>query len=151
MDDYLSKPVSLDELEASLARWSDPEPRAAPQPGPTAADGQPPLDAERLQLLRSLGAGVFEATAQAFLQEAASGLASVRRAAEGGGQGLVKAAHRLKGSAGNIGAARAEELCRQLEAHARQGADPEPRLLEELERELARTSDALRAEAGITQ
>jgi CheY-like chemotaxis protein len=155
MDDYLSKPVSLAELEASLARWSGagaPAPAPAPAPAaPEAHGGQPPLDAERLQMLRSLGAGVFEAMAAAFLKESASGLEEVRRAFDDDSDLLAKAAHRLKGSAGNIGAARAEELCRQLEAHARQGARPASRLLEELDRELARTSDALREEAGMAR
>ena len=145
MDDYLSKPVVMPRLEALLDRWAGSRTRA---PGhsagpPHAVPMDPALDLERLELLRSLGSGVLEATADAFRRESDAGLASLRRA-RAEGNDLHRAAHKLKGSAGNIGALRAAELCRELEDLGRQGRMPEPDQLDALEAELARVHEALR-------
>ncbi len=143
MNDYLPKPVDMAELETTLARWTDAEAPGAPAPAEQPRTRRPPgpLDRDRLETLRSLG--VLDATVEAFLREAAAALVDVRVAGQGGGDGLQRAAHRLKGSAGNIGAARAAQLCAELEKHGRQGTPPEPILLAELEGELAQVRDAL--------
>ncbi|WP_415854446.1 response regulator [Sinomonas sp. G460-2] len=146
MDDYLAKPVDLERLEAVLDHWTSLESDS----GRSAATSQPALatnaavDGERLDLLRSLGSGVLAATVEAFQREADAGLERLRRASATGSDDLHKAAHKLKGSVGNIGAVRAAELCEELEELGRQGSAPAPDQLAELEAELERVNESLR-------
>ncbi|MEA5456012.1 response regulator [Sinomonas sp. JGH33] len=143
MDDYLSKPVDLARLEAALDRWAGHAQPAVQRPADPIRESA--VDGDRLDMLRSLGSGVLEATVEAFEREAGAGLESLRRASSaGGGSDLHRAAHKLKGSAGNIGATRAAELCRELEELGRQGGTPAPDQLDELEAELALVSESLR-------
>ncbi|WP_336857005.1 hybrid sensor histidine kinase/response regulator [Sinomonas albida] len=150
MDDYLSKPVDPAALEAALIRWTaqpeTAETRETPVESEHPAAAQV-LDEERLEMLRSLGPGVLQATAEAFRREADSGLERLRRATGGDGHGdggeVRQAAHKLKGSAGNIGAVRAAELCHELEELGRQGVRPKPHQIETLEAEFARVHESL--------
>ncbi|WP_077490569.1 hybrid sensor histidine kinase/response regulator [Sinomonas mesophila] len=149
MDDYLAKPVDIARLGAVLSRWTNSRPPAsAPEAEPLLANAGGPreaLDKDRLDLLRSLGPGVLEATSEAFQREAAASLEELRRIPPGDGSDqLQRAVHKLKGSAGNIGATRAAELCRKLEQRGRQGIGVEPLLLDELEAELDRVNESLR-------
>ncbi|WP_136611872.1 hybrid sensor histidine kinase/response regulator [Sinomonas albida] len=155
MDDYLSKPVDPAALEAALIRWTAQPETAQPETAETRetpVESEHPaaaqvLDEERLEMLRSLGPGVLQATAEAFRREADSGLERLRRATGGDGHGdrgeVRQAAHKLKGSAGNIGAVRAAELCHELEELGRQGVRPEPHQIETLEAEFARVHESL--------
>ena len=150
MDDYLTKPVDMAELEATLVRWTSLplSTEALRQEALLATTGHAgaALDPERLEMLRSLGPGVLKATAQAFRREADSGLENLRQAMDEGGAALRKAAHKLKGSAGNIGAVHAADLCRELEENAGQGLRPRPQLLAALEIELRRVHQSLASE-----
>jgi PAS domain S-box-containing protein len=135
MDDYLSKPVDAQELEAALARW-------VPE---TDEDGKrpPSVDPERLAILRELGPvdglGLLPATAEAFRRDVPARLAALRRAVDdGGGPALSQAAHALKGAAANIGATTLAGLCTELELMGRNGNhDGGLQLISRLERELA--------------
>jgi CheY-like chemotaxis protein len=149
MNDYLSKPVDMAELETTLSRWTsnhwndmaEPPPVAADEQLETARRDQGSIDQDRLDVLRSLG--ILDATAEAFLRETAKSMEDLRRASQDGGYGLQKAAHKLRGSAGNIGAARAARLCAELEEHGRQGTRPGLGLLDALETELTHVEEAL--------
>jgi CheY-like chemotaxis protein len=110
MDDYISKPVYLEELHAALARAGTHQ--AAP-----VAVLPPPLDGAALEeLLRRPRGG---ALLTLYLQEAVEildSLAAALAAADAAdAEGLWMAAHRLKGSSGYVGAARLAELCGRLE------------------------------------
>ncbi|MFI7480952.1 response regulator [Kocuria sp. M1R5S2] len=152
MDDYITKPVDLATLESVLDRWTRPP---APGTGPSAVTGRvepepaatgpsaPAVDPARLELLRTLGDHVLVATAHAFLQESRSSMRSLRQACPEGGAPMQSAAHKLVGSAGNIGATRAAELCRRIEEHGRRGTPLEPHLLPQLEDEMRRVRDCL--------
>ena len=101
------------------------------------------LDPRRLDVLRDLGPddgrGLLPAAAEAFRREAEAGARALRAAAQdGGGERLRQAAHRLKGSASNIGATEAA-----LEALGRSGGQPDPALLDRLDAELGRVDAAL--------
>ncbi|HVM04222.1 MAG TPA: response regulator [Acidimicrobiales bacterium] len=161
MDDYITKPVKPDELEAALARWALPVPDGA-----GAGDGNPPagprgdgdddgvdagggVDAARLELLWNIGpadGSLLAAVVDAFVAHVPKSLGDVTTAVTAGdGPGLVQAAHRLKGGAANLGMAGVASICAELErlgeAGRLDGARP---LLDVLEEELERAPVSLR-------
>jgi PAS domain S-box-containing protein len=127
MDDYLAKPVKVERLEATLARWissSTQEPDAPLVPTGDSAEIGRGLDEDVIARLRELDAvaGGMEELADLFLRDAAGTIASMRLAAEVNDDGAVAAgAHSLKGSAGNFGARRLMELCEEVEGFVTEG------------------------------
>jgi signal transduction histidine kinase/DNA-binding response OmpR family regulator/HPt (histidine-containing phosphotransfer) domain-containing protein len=153
MDDYISKPVRLEDLDAALARYvsangtiveSRPE-SALPAAPPEAL--APALDPAVTARLRGLAAAtdpsVLYEIYEAFLSSAVDYLAAIREgAARNDAGGLRKAAHTFKGASANIGAQPLAELCRQLEALGEAGrAEGAGQRLEQLEREFARVKN----------
>jgi signal transduction histidine kinase/DNA-binding response OmpR family regulator len=128
MDDYLSKPVSLDLLKEVIERWM---PAHAAEPDPS-ADAPPEhgnaseaIDARILAQLRELEAGMPGLLADVmatFVRETPGRIARIATALRtGDGPGAEQAAHGLKGSAAAIGAQRLSALCAHIEECSRQG------------------------------
>jgi CheY-like chemotaxis protein len=135
MDDYVSKPIRLDELAEALDRCTR---RAVGH-----ADGA--LDPEALeQLAARTGDRAFvNELADAFLRDAPGLLASLRDAQA---PEVRRAAHTLKSNARVFGATALAELCQEVEETAKAGsvagaAD----LLARIEGEYARVAAALEA------
>ena len=161
MDDYISKPVDPQKLEATLRRWADAEDGERPQEAtPDASDGSEPeplpIDAERLDLLRSLQQegepDVLAELVGPFLQATPLQLGGLREAiGSEDAEALRQGAHALKGSSSNLGALRMGELCAELEALARSGelADADETLAR-IEAEWARVRAAFDSELGTT-
>jgi PAS domain S-box-containing protein len=129
MDDYLSKPVSLDRLSSVLDRWlgmtdTDGAPRAA-EAGNEPIEVVPTLDAQALSKLRELESevpGLVGDVVSTFFAEAPGRLERLRACAAAGDlRALEAAAHGLRGSAGAVGARRLAELCARIEAGASRG------------------------------
>jgi CheY-like chemotaxis protein len=150
MDDYISKPVRLEDLEVALARWVsgngnvvESGPKSAPRTAPPEAFA-PALDPAVTARLRGLAAAtdpsVLQEIYDAFLSSAVDYLAAIREGAVGNdAEGLRKAAHAFKGASANIGAQKLAELCGQLEALGKAGrVDGAGQRLEPLEQEFAR-------------
>jgi signal transduction histidine kinase/ligand-binding sensor domain-containing protein/CheY-like chemotaxis protein/HPt (histidine-containing phosphotransfer) domain-containing protein len=148
MDDYLAKPLLLEELSAALSR-------VAPVPAAPARPEDPPplptLDAGRIEALRGLerasGRNLVAEIFASFLAESPRRLARLREAlAAGDRETVVFVAHSLKGGAAQLGAAAFAEVCRRIEAEAKDGAPSlsvlEP-VVDEAERELARVTEQL--------
>jgi len=132
MDDYLSKPVQLQALIDTLARWlpagdgarvdsSNPVPPHAARPGgPPAAACRDALDPAVIDQLRMLAQQtvpeLFAQVMQAFLADAPKYLASLHSSASRGDPlALARAAHALKGASLTVGAADMAPICSQLE------------------------------------
>jgi CheY-like chemotaxis protein len=149
MDGYLAKPVQGRELHAAIAAVLGEEVIAPPvaerRPG-SSFDLEGSLD--RLdgdeRLLRQM--------ARLFLKESAALLAEIRAAVEGrDADGLVKKAHKLKGSVSNFGAAACVRTTERLEAMARAGhLSGAPALADELEEALGRLQQELTDLVGKT-
>ncbi len=156
MDDYVTKPVSTEELEAVLLRWI-----AEDSAGPGTAEWSGPerravalLNQDRLAVLRGLGppdgAGLLPRLVESFVAEAPATLAALRAAAGGDAVAVTEGAHRLKGAAANLGATRLAGVCAELEAMGREApAADTAELLGRLERDLAATCEAL--QESVTQ
>jgi signal transduction histidine kinase/DNA-binding response OmpR family regulator/HPt (histidine-containing phosphotransfer) domain-containing protein len=118
MDDYVAKPITLDVLDETLDRWLPSTPADAPV-----------LEPARLAELRTIFPGEELTT---MLQDLAAAIASDvdqidAAAAEGDRATLAAAAHRLKNSAGMIGATALAQAAARLDGHGKNGhADVEP-------------------------
>jgi two-component system, sensor histidine kinase and response regulator len=151
MDDYLCKPVQLNELQAALERAVKvihPETAAA-----TAAELEKEiLDPKVLAELRELREpGMPDPLVELidlFLKDAPSRIDKLRTAiAQNDPGALCAAAHSLKGSASNLGAKNMAEHCMHLEKQARAGMLTEaPQWLQRIETEFSRVYTALEAE-----
>jgi PAS domain S-box-containing protein len=135
MDDFLSKPVRLQTLEAMLASWSTglngvhsraaieaPEEPASPAGAQDAAHSESALDAQTLSELQELskatGDNVLRKLVEAFLSELPERRAALKSALDGGDLlALSRAAHAMK-SAAAIGALHYANLCSTVESHA---------------------------------
>lgn len=122
MDDYLSKPVQLDDLRKTLARWMDPvdEDEPDPVPAPDVRTATGPFDPAVVATLRSLtadgGPDAFQSLIQMFVASGVELIETIRGALSlGDAATLRSAAHALRGSAANLGAARLAEAARELE------------------------------------
>ncbi len=151
MDAYLTKPLQPEQLEATLR-----EHLLGPDAGrldPGLPDGEAVLlDPSRLESLRGMGAGastVVGRIVSSFVAGAEESLAELRQAVESGQHlEVARLAHKLRGSAANLGAVRVSELCLELEQRAGDGHTQEAeRLLTSVEAVLDRTIALLREQS----
>ena len=157
MDDYVSKPVSSEKLEAVLERWVPEEgvkvPALANGNGlPVSEETGPSLDAVVVESLRDLGGDeMLSELTQLFLDDADSNLAALKEAIEKrDATSVERVAHKLKGSSGDMGATWMAESCGQLQdAGASGDLTVAPALLERLEEEFEHVRSALKAEVGV--
>jgi CheY-like chemotaxis protein len=147
MDDYISKPVRIEDLKAALRLRIMQSPSqgtlsaASREP---ALEDRPVLDLAALTVLRAtLGSSVTDSLGEfvaEFRASAQQQLSALRAAVEADAPApLASAAHRLKGDSALIGAIQVRALCAELEAL---GREPSPQwnpdaesLLTHLERE----------------
>jgi CheY-like chemotaxis protein len=151
MDDYVSKPIHLDELAEALSRCT---PRAgsvpqALQPASAAADEHGVLDTEALEQLRArAGDRAFMVElVETFLRDAPALLETLRSALQDAeAQQLRRAAHTLKSNGRVFGATRLAAFCQELETIARAGSFVgAAELVARIDEEYARVADALQA------
>jgi CheY-like chemotaxis protein/HPt (histidine-containing phosphotransfer) domain-containing protein len=150
MDDYLSKPFSLEGLRAVLQRWLPSQRVAAPRPegrreatAPAMVANPAPLvrlDPNRLNMVRSLKSGgpdLARRVVGLFLETTPGIMARLRLAAiSGDALEISRAAHSLRGSSRELGAVRLAQLCEEIERLARDGKLSDPAsIVAELERE----------------
>ena len=126
MDDYISKPVKTEELEAVLKRWVlRPESAATvSEAGSEPQAPKDPIDRSILASLRELQGedepDIVAELAQMFVEEVPLRLAELREAVEvGDASSVERIAHTLKGSTGSMGAVRMETICSGLEEMGR--------------------------------
>jgi signal transduction histidine kinase/DNA-binding response OmpR family regulator len=124
MDDYVSKPIRVDELVAALERGSAAPARSAGPPrGPADRLAASPLDRAVLEQLRAtMGDGILDELTSTFVEDSQE-LVSTLRGALGTGDVDVfrRAAHSLKSNAASFGALTLSTLAGELEALAKSG------------------------------
>jgi len=114
MDDYLTKPLRLDDLAVMVEKWT---------PKPAGGEERQSAPFDDGKLLDSLGGdeSALERLINLFLETTPPLMAEVRRAAAAGDAALLlRSAHTLKGSFVQLGDANAADLTRQIEDLARQ-------------------------------
>jgi PAS domain S-box-containing protein len=159
MDDHLTKPVTLERLDAILGRRMTRRPVVGPAkdcaadpaldaPDPT-EDTDMALDLSVLAALQELErqnqSGLLAQVIHLFLQDAPGQLAVLQEAAgRGDAPRVEEAAHRLKGSARQLGAMRMSQLCAALQQTShRADLGQAAAQVEELQREFVRVRTAL--------
>jgi CheY-like chemotaxis protein/HPt (histidine-containing phosphotransfer) domain-containing protein len=165
MDDYFSKPVTLEKLHEVLRRWlpntpmETPEPPSTPAVSPTVGEQRElsaselnPVDFRVLDDLRAMqGTGDPEFLSrliQTFLQQSDPLMESMRSAVtQNDSEALRHAAHKLKGGCVVLGVKMLGNMCYELEVQARtgnlQGADDK---VAQMEVEYERVKVALKTE-----
>ncbi|NJN65675.1 MAG: response regulator [Chloroflexaceae bacterium] len=130
MDDYLSKPVHMEQLVAALKRSVDRagSTLAGPPAPPPEQETPPPIifDPSALERLReSLGPHAHEVLRDLvarYLEDTPRLLRDMHRAVEGGDTGLfTRAVHSLKSSSAQVGAHALSVLCKELEQQGKTG------------------------------
>jgi two-component system sensor histidine kinase/response regulator len=132
MDEHLAKPVQAPALVRILEQCvANPEP-ANIEPLPPATDLQPLINSGMGDIIPRL-IEIFLETAPRDIEKAVAALRSSQAT------DLEEAAHKLKGSCSNLGAARLRDLCQQLEKLGRNGSlQTAPELLASVEEEFGR-------------
>jgi CheY-like chemotaxis protein len=153
MDDYLSKPFTLQQLHTILARWLPQSfPPAAPTPevAPARAMARAAvLDPRALDALRALqrpgGPDIAGNVVRTYLSHAPQLLSTLHEAVTNrDAAGIRQAAHTLKSSSANVGALTLTGFCKELEAMGRaQTLANAPEVLSQLEAEFAGVIAAL--------
>ncbi len=124
MDAYLSKPFSKQQLQAVLKPWlaagRDKGGEAANIPSPPHTREEPLLDPLPLQQIRAMQRpgrpNPLLRVIELYRENAPVLIQDIKRSLEqGDAEGLKRAAHSLKSSSANLGAARLAALCKKLE------------------------------------
>lgn len=142
MDDYLSKPVAREQLDACLQRWL---PRQALVPGPStgapSADAESAASAAQARALPILESGVIDELyevagadtiriLQLFLEDAPGIIERLEAAASNrDSMQLRDLAHTLKSSSANVGAQALANAARRIELAARTGTIERPSVM----------------------
>ena len=116
MDGFLPKPVSLDALARTIARWI---PDVAPSGGGLDIAVGALFDPEALRGMFGADMTRLASLLQTFCKSAARDVVAIREASDAAV--LAAAAHRLKGAAGIVGARLLAEHASRVEAAARAG------------------------------
>jgi signal transduction histidine kinase/CheY-like chemotaxis protein len=143
MDDYVSKPVRLKDLEAALARAR------------RSIAAHPAIDPRSLKALRALpdddGQSLLRGLLAKFIEDAPAAITALRAAVDqGDSRAAALIAHGLKGSSGHFGAHRLAGLCGEMERAGKASQiDPLQNLLAETNAELQRVLTALTRELEL--
>jgi signal transduction histidine kinase/DNA-binding response OmpR family regulator len=134
MDDYLSKPVHLEQLQLMLEKWvkekhtdKDTDMLLAPQPIPTApATPEHPKDtavtlcAKTLEYLHQMVGNSFDSILEHYVQGSENSVATIQQALSNQDYtALMRAAHSLKSSSAQLGAMELSAIAKELEALSR--------------------------------
>ena len=119
MDDYVAKPVRVEELVAALGRC-----RRRPEPGARGAPAAAVIDGAVFKRLTATMGGAFVVELiDTFREDAREQIATLRRAlAETDLETFRRAAHSLKSTSESLGASGLADLARELEGQARAGS-----------------------------
>jgi len=126
MNDYLAKPVSLEQVGAVIRLWASRDSQETTAgPDVMEQDDQYVLDRERVSSFLAIGRtqdGFLEGLVRTFREDVPSRIDALRSAAANGdSHDLSLAAHAMKSSSGSVGAKRMFAMASSLEHNARAG------------------------------
>jgi signal transduction histidine kinase/DNA-binding response OmpR family regulator/HPt (histidine-containing phosphotransfer) domain-containing protein len=114
MDDFLSKPFSLEQLETTLRRWLPERPRGIPHVDP--------LVLERMLEQTGGGPELMKRMIRAYLKDGPKRISAIQDGmSRADSAAVARAAHAFKSGNANLGATQLVEMCTRLERHCRAG------------------------------
>lgn len=123
MNDYISKPVTSDELSKMIKRWiSNKEPNRTTKMEPIPSDKNNLFDREGS--LSRLGGDeeLLKEILALFLEDAPRQIETLKEALERGDSAMVRhQAHTLKGSSGSVGAIAIEKVAMEMQEAGKTG------------------------------
>ncbi|MDD3029053.1 MAG: ATP-binding protein [Alphaproteobacteria bacterium] len=121
MDEYISKPVNIEELKEVLSQWINFEKNEdeKERSEATMPEKIPPVDLTILRTLTDGDAEVERELMKTFVTQSDKNLETLRetRSAEGKNEPWTEAAHMLKGGSGSIGAEELRRLCSEAQLY----------------------------------
>lgn len=145
MDDYVSKPLRAEHLKNIIAGWfilDDAKAviQVAPkESAPTMADEEAPVDMEQLRLFTDGDPAEEKALFELFFEQAQEMLDILKNSTSADKNAAWKsAAHRFKGSSGNLGANKLHLICKKAENHFEDNEPSKSSILSEIEQEMQR-------------
>ncbi len=133
MNDYISKPIDIEKMRAVLSTWlpggSGAGATSVVADNSLAADGI--MDWDRLEMFSDGDPQEKATLIEMFTTYADESLHIMKEnCAEGGSETWKKAAHKLKGSAANLGAMQLSNLCAEAEDASNKSEEDKRRMLE---------------------
>ncbi len=129
MDDYVSKPIILDDMEQMLLKWTPDKIQEMKQKTEyvkttVKSTDKELLDTTSIQRLLKIGEqtdpGFLQQVLEMFMKQAPENIGEISNFLDRGDfTGMWKTAHKLKGTSLNIGAARMAEICKEIEKKGR--------------------------------
>ncbi len=160
MDDYLSKPFRLHQLQELLEKWAGHVDAGTTRPDPDLESAAEPIQVldpsalARLRILEKPGEpSIVEQICSVFLEKSADYIENMKNAWEDGDmESLFRHAHSLKSSSASLGAMVLSEKCRELETQARAGIPEDgERLISEIEKACVQARKALERELAASR
>lgn len=150
MDDYITKPLKVNELQSTVRRWIEEKQEESSLPDMVTSQALPPVEIEKLRQLTDNDEEFLCELVTLYLEDAPVRLEKLRQAIASASATEIKAeAHGLKGATGNLSANELQNLFAQME---RLGANNDlsrtPHLFSEIELEYARVEKYLRGLIG---
>jgi len=127
MNDYLAKPVSIEQIGAVIRLWASKDSTEPSGPSPDVMEQDEPyiLDRERVSSFLAISRtqeGFLEGLVRIFRQDVPARIDALRAAAAArDSNDLALAAHAMKSSSGSVGAKRMLSMASSLEQAARDG------------------------------
>ncbi len=146
MDEYISKPIIIDDMADLIGQWVELPEKATPS-----SKSQGMVDASvNLSAMRSFTDGdknLEKQLIESFLQQSEKNMSIFKdNLISGESTPWIEAAHMLKGGAAGVGAERLSELCEKAQSMKAVSADERVQIFKQIENAYALVSQALQVE-----
>lgn len=149
MDDYLSKPIDLSMLKRVLARWLHVATGVMVVPDALAHAGDMAIDLTHLRMFTDGDAEEEKTLYGIFMRNADESITRMEESlSKHDSESWRKAAHRLKGASGNLGAKSLYELCAEAEKASAHPQDAWAGYMQAISQELARVREFIHQQGG---
>ncbi len=147
MNDYISKPIDMDEMKEILAQWVAFEKTEIVQ-DVIIIDESMPVNFSLMRTFTDGDIQVEKELVEVFVVESEKNMAALKKSRFEGGHDWVEAAHMMKGGAGAIGAFILQALCNEAQ-HFSGSSEERQELLAKISSEYERVKAYLRKEGFL--
>jgi CheY-like chemotaxis protein len=152
MDEYISKPINIEELKGVLSQWvAFDDTSSKEKSGDAMSEEMPAVDLTMLRTLTGGDAEVEKELMKTFVDQSDKNLQALKESGSSDGEckPWLEAAHMLKGGSGSIGAEELRQLCSDAQLYKGDAAG-RLALLEKIDKEYARVKEHLKNEGLLS-